>query len=182
MESVKQKQQTAFDALKDQFGYTNRMETPRLEKIVVNIGTGSTKDKEKIEIIEDRLARITGQRPVRTLAKQSIAAFGLREGTPVGYQVTLRGELMYNFLDKVIHLAMPRMKDFHGIPTKPIDEMGNYTLGIQEHTIFPETSDEELRNVFGMGITIVTTSNDRETAEGFFRHLGFPFQKEEVKA
>ncbi|MEX0930105.1 MAG: 50S ribosomal protein L5 [Candidatus Paceibacterota bacterium] len=180
MESIKQKQENAYDALKDAFSLTNRMESPRLEKIVINVGTGSVKDKEKVEVIEDRLRRITGQQPVRTVAKQSIAAFTLREGSPVGYQVTLRGDRMYNFLDKLVHLAMPRMKDFHGISTKPIDAMGNYTLGIREHTIFPETSDEDLKNVFGMAITVVTSTSDRAAAEAFFRHLGFPFQKEEA--
>ena len=176
MESVKDKQNKAFEALKDQFGYTNRMQAPRLEKVVVNVGTGSTKDKEKVELIHDRLKRITGQQPLEAQAKKSIASFSVREGTPVGYKVTLRGERMYAFLDKLFHIAMPRMKDFHGMSVEPIDEMGNYTIGVTEHTIFPETSDEELKNVFGMGITITTSAKSREEAEALLRHLGMPFR------
>lgn len=175
MESVKTKQQTAFDALKEAFGYTNTMEAPRLEKVVINVGTGSVKDNDKIAVIEDRLRRITGQQPVRTQAKKSIASFGVRQGNPVGFQLTLRGERMTAFMDKLINIAIPRMKDFHGLPVKPVDEMGNYTLGVREHTIFPETSDEELKNVFGMGITLVTTAESRDEAEAFLRHIGLPF-------
>jgi large subunit ribosomal protein L5 len=180
MESVKDKQQTAFDALKEEFGYTNRMETPKLDKAVINVGTGSVKEGAKIEVIEDRLRRITGQHPVRTQAKKSIAGFSIRQGNPVGYQVTLRGQRLTAFMDKLLNIAIPRMKDFHGLSVKPIDEMGNYTIGIREHTIFPETSDEELKNVFGMGVTIVTTAQSRDEAEAFLRHLGVPFVKEEA--
>jgi len=181
MESVKTKQQKAFDVLKESFGYTNPMEAPKIEKIIINVGIGSIQDKAKIELIQDRLRRITGQHPKETQAKKSIASFGVREGQVVGYQITLREERMISFLDKLINIAMPRMKDFRGVSKKPIDEMGNYTLGIQEHTIFPETSDEELKNVFGMGITIVTTAHDREEALAFFEHIGLPFRKEEEK-
>ena len=178
MESVKDKQQTAFDQLKDRFQYTNRAEAPTLEKIVINVGTGSIQEAAKEELIQDRLTAITGQHPVRTHAKQSVAAFRLREGQPVGYQVTLRGSRMYQFLDKLLHIAVPRMKDFHGLKRSPIDEMGNYTLGVKEHTIFPETSDEELKNVFGMGITIVTTARTKPEAEAFLEHIGMPFEKQ----
>lgn len=182
MESVKEKQKTTFDNLKDRFGYTNSMEAPQLEKVVVNVGTGSVKSEDKVQVIEDRLRRITGQQPLRTQAKKSIAGFGIREGNPVGYQVTLRGNRMFAFLDKLEHIAIPRMKDFHGLPKKPIDDMGNFTIGVREHTIFPETSDEELKNVFGMGITIVTTAPNKEEAEAFLAHLGMPFEKEAEEA
>lgn len=182
MESVKDKQQTAFDELKDRFGYTNRMEAPTLEKVVINVGTGSTHDKEKRQLIEDRLRRITGQQPLTTQAKKSVASFNIREGNPVGYRVTLRGERMMNFLEKLIHIAVPRMKDFRGLSPRSVDEMGNYTLGVTEHTIFPETSDEELKNVFGMGITLVTTATSAEEARAFLEHIGVPFEKEEQEA
>lgn len=179
MKTIAEKQKTAFDNLKDKLGYTNRMEAPSLEKIVVNVGVGSIKDKSKIEIIGDRLKRITGQHPVETTAKQSIAAFGIREGNHVGFQVTLRGKRMKNFLDKLIDIALPRTKDFRGLSVKSIDEMGNYTLGILEHTIFPETSDEEIKNVFGMSVTIVTTATNKSEAEAFLEYLGFPFKDKE---
>jgi large subunit ribosomal protein L5 len=153
------------------------MQAPKLVKIVVSVGVGSFKDKTKFELVEDRLRKITGQQPSRRGAKQSVAAFKVRQGDTVGYQVTLRGERMRNFLEKLISIALPRMKDFRGIPLSGIDEMGNYTLGIKEHSIFPETSDEDIRDVFGLAITVVTTAKSREEARSFFEHLGFPFRK-----
>jgi len=179
MESIKEKQYATFTTLKESRGYSNMMQAPRIQKVVVNAGIGSYREnKDKVALVEDRLARITGQKPATRGARQSIASFKIREGDHVGYQVTLRGRRMNHFLDKLITIALPRMKDFRGISEKSVDEMGNYTLGIPEHTIFPETSDEELRNVFGFSITIVTTASSAEEARAFLTHLGLPFRSE----
>jgi len=166
-----------FDILKERFGYTNVMQAPKLEKIVVAAKVGSMKDKNKIAVVIDRLARITGQKPKANVAKKSIATFKLREGTVIGYSVTLRGERMRNFFDSLIHIALPRTRDFRGLNVSGIDEMGNYTIGIKEHTIFPETSDEDLRDVFGLGVTLVTTAKTKDEAESFLRELGLPLKK-----
>ena len=158
-------------------GYKNRMQAPRISKVVISVGVGSFKDKNKFKIVEDRLARITGQKAAPRGAKVSIATFKSREGDVVGYQVTLRGSRMHDFIDRLINIALPRTKDFRGIPLTAADEMGNYTLGIKEHTIFPETTDEELKDVFGMAITIVTTAKGKDEVIAFLTHLGFPFKK-----
>lgn len=160
-------------------GYKNPMQKPRILKVVVSTGVGSFKDKNKIKVVEDRLMKITGQKASPRGAKVAIANFKSRQGDIVGYQVTLRGARMYDFLERLIHIALPRTKDFRGISRDAVDEMGNYTLGIKEHTIFPETSDEELKDVFGLAITIVTTAKSREEAQKFLEHLGFPFKKVE---
>lgn len=171
----------AYEALKGDLGYTNVMSAPKLEKIVISTGTGKIKDKAKIAVIEDRLARLTGQKAAPRAAKKSIASFKLREGETVGYQVTLRGQQMYNFMDKLIHVALPRTRDFRGLNPTAIDEMGNLTIGIKEHTIFPEASDEDLKDVFGLAITVVTTAKDRKEAKAFLTYLGMPFKAEEEK-
>lgn len=176
MISVKEKQNNAFEALKDVVGITNKVAMPRLSKIVVSVGTGSLKDKNKAEIIQDRLAKITGQKASPRPAKKSIASFKLREGQIIGYQVTLRGQRMYDFLDRLINVALPRTRDFRGITRESIDPMGNITLGIKEHSIFPETADEEIKDVFSLAITLVTTAQDRKTAEKYFEHIGIPFR------
>jgi large subunit ribosomal protein L5 len=180
--ALKEKQTKAFDALKEKFGFKNKMQAPKIEKIVVSAGIGKVDDKNKISLIEDRLARITGQKPASRKAKKSIATFKVREGDKVGYQITLRGPEKDAFFDKLIHIALPRMRDFRGLSRKSVDEMGNYTIGIQEHTIFPEVSDEELKDVFGFAITFVTTAKNRETALAYLEYLGLPFKKEEVEA
>lgn len=177
METVREKQKKGFDALKSVFNYSNLFMTPRITKVVINAGTGSLKDKNKVEVVQDRLARITGQKPAPRAAKRSIATFKLREGDIVGYGTTLRGRRMYNFLDKLINISIPRMRDFKGLSRDAIDEMGNYTIGIKEHTIFPETSDEDLKDVFGFNVTIVTTARTKEEAEAFLEHVGLPFAK-----
>ena len=181
MKSIKEKQKEAFKALKDVLGYKNVMQTPRLLKAVVSAGVGSFKDKKKIEVVQDRLAKITGQKAAIRGAKKSIATYKTRTGDTVGTQVTLRGPRMYAFLDKLLNIALPRTKDFRGISVKAIDEIGNITLGIPEHTIFPEAVDEDLRDVFGMGITVVTTAKTAKEAKAYFEYLGFPFKKEETK-
>jgi large subunit ribosomal protein L5 len=176
MESVLTRQKTAYEALKAEFGYKNVMQAPRVSKVIVSVGTGKVQDKQKIALIKDRLARITGQKPSSRPAKQSIASFKLRQGDPVGMQITLRGERMVHFLDKLIHLALPQTRDFQGLKRTAIDAMGNYSMGIKEHTIFPECGDEEIKDVFPMGITIVTTAKGKKEAEAFLRHIGVPLQ------
>jgi large subunit ribosomal protein L5 len=180
MSATQEKQKTAFGSLKSDFEYSNALQTPHIEKVIVSSGTGSTKDKKKIEVIEDRLTKIAGQKPAPRGAKKSIAAFKLREGDAIGYQVTLRGKRMYDFIDKFIHIALPRTRDFRGIPLSSIDEMGNVTVGVTEHTIFPETPDEELKDIFGLSVTIVTSAKTRKEAESFLRHIGFPLKRERV--
>ena len=178
METVLQKQTGMFKALKERFGYKNAMRTPRIEKVVVSVGVGSIKDKNKRALIADRLALITGQKPSEKKAKKSIAAFKVREGDLAGYQVTLRGAHMRAFLDKLINVALPRTRDFRGLKPSAIDEMGNFTIGIKEHTVFPETSDEDLKDVFGFAITIVTTSKNKDEAEALLREIGLPLREE----
>ena len=174
MSITKQKQQTAYLALQETFGYTSPMQGPRVQKVVVSSGVGKKRDKKQIELIENRLAKITGQKSSARAAKTSIAAFKVREGDTVGLQVTLRGARMYDFIDKLVHIALPRTRDFRGLSAKAIDDMGNLTIGLKDHTIFPETSDEDLKDVFGFAVTIVTTAKSKPEAEAFFRHLGFP--------
>lgn len=180
METVKNKTKKAFEALKQEFGYKNAMQAPKILKVVVSSGVGSVKDKKKIDLIENRLSRITGQKPVRKGARISIAAFKVREGDTVGMQVTLRGGRMYDFLDRLINLALPRTKDFRGISSSGVDEMGNYSFGIKENTIFPESSDEELKDVFGLAVSVVTNVKNPKETKAFLAYLGFPFKKVET--
>lgn len=174
---IKEKEAGLFDALKGEFGYTNVMQTPRIEKVVISTGVGSVNDKNKIEVIAKRLETITGQKAALRAAKKSIATFKVREGDISGYQVTLRGARMYDFLDRLLSVALPRTRDFRGISIDSVDEVGNYTLGIKEHTIFPETADEEIKNIFGFSITVVTTSKSPAETKAMLTHLGFPFKK-----
>lgn len=179
MESIKERQSKVFELLKEKFGYTNTFAAPRLVKIVVNSGTGSAKERTRGELVSKRLTQITGQKPAARGAKKSIAAFKLREGDIVGYASTLRGARMMGFLDKLINVAFPRTRDFQGLKRSSIDEMGNLTLGIKEHTIFPEVADEDLKDVFGLSIVLTTTAKTREEAEAFFDQLGIPFEKKD---
>ncbi|HRH25172.1 MAG TPA: 50S ribosomal protein L5 [Candidatus Paceibacterota bacterium] len=178
MNITKEKELNTAKALKD-FGYKNAVSAPHLTKISISVGTGSgmKKDREKNNLVADRLAKITGQKPSLRAAKKSVAGFKSREGDPVGLMVTLRGARMYHFMDKLINIALPRTKDFRGIDPKSVDAIGNMTIGIKEHTIFPETSDEDLRDVFGLAVTIGTTAKNKEEALAFFTHLGIPFKK-----
>ena len=180
--SLKEKQNKAFEALKGTMGLKNKMQTPKVEKVVLSSGTGSFKDKNKNKVVEDRLTKISGQKVMLKVAKKSVATFKVREGDPVGYQVTLRGKRMFDFLDKLVYIAFPRTKDFRGLSSSAIDNMGNFTVGIKDNTVFPETADEELKDVFGLAATIVTNVKDKNSAKLFFEYLGFPFKKgEEVK-
>ncbi len=175
--STTEKEKIAFTTLKDKFSYKNVSQSPKIEKIVVSTGVGSITDKKKVELIPQRLALITGQKPSKQLSKKSIAQFKVREGELVGYRVTLRGKMAKTFFDKLIHIALPRTRDFRGLSADGVDEMGNYSFGIKESTIFPEIADEELKNVFGMSVTIVTTSSDKKQTVAFLEYLGLPFKK-----
>lgn len=179
MITVQDKQKKAYASLKEALDIKNVSATPRITKVSISVGTGSLKDKKKFEIIEDRLAKITGQKAAPRVAKKSIASFKLREGTAIGYQVTLRGQRMYDFLDRLLNIALARTRDFRGVPRESVDPMGNMTLGLKEHNIFPETADEEVKDVFGLAVTIVTTAKDRESAIKYFEYMGMPFKKEE---
>ena len=175
---VKEKQNKTFESLGQKLGYVNKMQAPKVEKVVVSIGIGSLKDKKKIDLISDRLHKITGQNPATRESKKSIAAFRVREGDPVGFQVTLRGKRMFDFLDKLFNVALPRARDFRGLSRKSVDGMGNYSIGLKEHVIFPDTSDEDIKDVFGLSITIVTTASEKEEAAAFLEYIGLPLKKE----
>lgn len=165
------------------FGYRNAMAVPKIEKVVINTGfgrllSGKTKDEQKkiYDSILAEIALIAGQHSVLTKAKKSIAAFKLRKGMPVGASVTLRGKKMYDFLERLIYIALPRSRDFQGINLKSIDKEGNLTVGIKEHIVFPEISPEQVRNILGLEITVVTTAKSREKGLELFRLMGFPIK------
>ena len=164
--------------IQDEFGIKNPMAVPKVEKVVLNMGVGEAISNIKIlDTAVEELATITGQRPVVTKAKKSIASFKLREGQSIGARVTLRGEKMYEFLDRLINVALPRVRDFRGVPTKSFDGRGNYTLGIRDHLIFPEIDVAKVDKSKGMNITIVTTAKNDEQARFLLRELGMPFGK-----
>jgi large subunit ribosomal protein L5 len=164
--------------LQEEFQIKNPMAVPKVEKVVLNMGMGEAISNSKIlDSAVEELATITGQKPVVTKAKKSIAAFKLREGVPIGTMVTLRGEKMYEFLDRLISVALPRVRDFRGVPTKSFDGRGNYTLGIRDHLIFPEIDPVKVDKPKGMNITIVTTAKNDEQARTLLRELGMPFGK-----
>jgi len=170
-------QKNTFEALKGEHGYSNVMQAPKVTKVVVSSGVGSIKDKKKIELIAGRLARITGQKPSPRSTTKSIANFKTRVGDLAGYQVTLRGARAESFLQKLIHVVFPRVKDFRGLKATAIDEMGNITIGFKEHTVFPETSDEDAKDLFGLAVTIATTAKNKKEAESFLRHMGLPLRE-----
>jgi large subunit ribosomal protein L5 len=162
--------------LQDEFQIKNPMAVPKVEKVVVNMGMGEAIQNSKIlDAAVDELTTIAGQKPVVTRAKKSIAAFKLREGVPIGTMVTLRGDKMYEFLDRLINIALPRVRDFRGVPTRSFDGRGNYTLGIRDHLIFPEIDAGKVDKAKGMNITIVTTAKTDEQARVLLRELGMPF-------
>jgi large subunit ribosomal protein L5 len=164
--------------LQDEFKIKNPMAVPKVEKVVINIGLGEAISNAKIlDAAVDELGQITGQKPVVTKAKKSIASFKLREGQSIGTMVTLRGEKMYEFLDRLISTALPRVRDFRGVPTKSFDGRGNYTLGIRDHLIFPEIYITTVDKSKGMNITIVTTAKNDEQARFLLREMGLPFGK-----
>jgi large subunit ribosomal protein L5 len=164
--------------LKDKFEFKNVMAVPKLEKIVINMGLGNAiQEKNLLDIAEKELAHIAGQKPVRTRAKKSVAGFKLREGMEIGLKVTLRGRRMYDFLTKLIMVALPRVKDFQGVSANSFDGRGNYSLGIKEHIIFPEVNYEKVQKILGMDVVVVTTAQKDEEARELLKLLGMPFKK-----
>lgn len=163
--------------LMKEFGYTNPMQVPRLEKITVNMGVGEAIQNIKVlDTAVDTLTAITGQKAVITKAKKSIANFKLREGMPIGAMVTLRRDVMYEFFDRLVNVTLPRVRDFKGVSPKAFDGRGNYSLGVREQIIFPEVDYDRIDKIRGMNITIVTTAKTDEEARALLRHLGMPFR------
>ena len=168
----------AVPALKEKFGFTNILAVPKVEKVVINVGTGpGLKDPRFNEVVEATLQRITGQRPVKTIAKKSISNFKIREGLVIGMVVTLRGKRMYDFLEKLINITLPRVRDFRGLDPKNIDQRGTLNLGFREHIAFPEIKSDEIEKIHGMQVTVVTTARSREQGLELLTHLGFPFRR-----
>jgi len=165
-------------ALKDKFGFKNVMQVPKVVKVMVNVGVGKFKDdKKKIDQIIEDVKKITGQAPVKTKARMSIAGFKVRENQVVGVVCTLRGFKMYSFLDKLINVALPRVRDFQGLSPAAFDGRGNYHLGLKEHLVFPEISSESLENVFGLEVSIVTNAGKDQPARELLTQMKFPFKK-----
>lgn len=163
-------------AMKAKFSYRNLMEVPRLEKVVVSMGVGeATQNPKALDSAAESLATITGQKPVITRAKRSIAAFKLREGMPIGCKVTLRGDRMYEFVDRLLNVALPRIRDFKGVSANAFDGRGNYTLGLREQLVFPEVEYDKIDKVRGMNVVLVTTASKDEEAKELLRFLGMPF-------
>ncbi|MEY4239840.1 MAG: ribosomal protein [Pseudomonadota bacterium] len=166
-------------AMTEKFGYANVMEVPKIEKITLNMGVGEgSQDKKKVQIAAAEMELIAGQKPVITKAKKSIAQFKLREGMPIGCKVTLRRERMYEFLDRLITVAMPRIRDFRGLNAKSFDGRGNYAMGLKEQIIFPEISYDQIEKVRGMDIIVTTTAKTDDEARELLRLFGFPFPAE----
>ncbi|MFL5263906.1 MAG: 50S ribosomal protein L5 [Anaeromyxobacteraceae bacterium] len=164
-------------SLMKEFGFTNPMQVPRLEKVVVNMGLGEAINNGKVlDASVDQLAQITGQKPVVTKARKSIANFKLRQGQSIGAMVTLRGDRAYEFLDRLMNIALPRVRDFKGVSPKAFDGKGNYTLGVREQIIFPEINYDNVEKIKGMNITVVTTARDDEEGRALLRSLGMPFR------
>lgn len=177
MATIKEKEAKSFSLLKEKFGIKNVMQAPKLSKVIVSVGIGKVTDKKRKEFIADRVTKITGQKIALRPAKKSIASFKLRQGDIVGIQATLRGDRMRDFLEKLINIALPRTKDFRGLKATAIDDMGNMSIGIKEHNIFPETAEEDIKDVFGLSITVVTSSKEKVMTKAFLETLGFPFSK-----
>lgn len=180
MNKLKERYQSELvPALKDQLNLTNIMQVPQIKKVVINIGMGEAMDNPKaLDAAVSDLAQITGQKPVVTKARVSIAAFKLREGRSIGVKVTLRGERMWAFLDRLINIVLPRVRDFRGVPRDSFDGRGNYTLGLREQLIFPEIEYDKIDKIRGMEITIVTSATNDEQASRLLEMLGMPFRKD----
>lgn len=169
-------------ALVEEFGFKNPMEVPRIEKVVINMGLGEAVQSPKIiDAAAIELAQISGQKPVITRARKSIATFKLREGMPIGVKVTLRGQRMFEFLERLIYVALPRVRDFKGVSDKAFDGHGNYSLGLREQIIFPEIEYDKVDKVRGMNITVVTTAESDDHARALLRHMGMPFVRREKR-
>ena len=169
--------ETVRPALTEQFGYSNPNQLPKIEKVVLNVGVGdASKNQKLLESVIDELETITGQKAVVTRARKSISNFSLREGMPVGASVTLRATRMYEFLDRLVSAALPRVRDFRGLPTRSFDGRGNYTLGVKEQIIFPEINYDRVNKIHGMDITVVTSTNKDDEGLALLRLMGFPFR------
>ncbi|HZP22286.1 MAG TPA: 50S ribosomal protein L5 [Terriglobales bacterium] len=165
-------------ALMKEFSLENPMAAPKLEKIIVNMGVGeATQNAKLIDPAAGEVGQITGQKPVVTKARKSIAAFKVREGMPIGVMVTLRGDRMYEFFDRLVNVALPRVRDFRGVPTKSFDGRGNYTLGVRDQLIFPEIDYAKVEKMKGMNITIVTSAGSDDQARALLKHMGMPFRQ-----
>ena len=172
-------EETVRGKLQEQFGFSTPMRVPRLEKITINVGLGeASKNPKLLEKVVGEIGAITGQKAVVTKAKKAISNFGLREGVPVGVTVTLRRDRMWEFLDRLVNVAMPRIRDFRGVPTRSFDGRGNYTMGVKEQLIFPEIDYDKVEKIHGMDITFVTTTNRDDEALALLRELGMPFRGE----
>lgn len=165
-------------ALKEQFSYANEMQIPKLDKIVINMGVGeSTGDSKKPSVAAADLAAIAGQKPVITRARNSIAGFKLREGMPIGAKVTLRGVRMYEFLDRLVNIALPRVRDFRGLNPKSFDGRGNFAMGVKEHIVFPEINYDKVDQMWGMDIIVCTTATNDDEARALLKEFNFPFRQ-----
>ena len=165
--------------LKDELKLANINMVPKLEKIVINIGMGRAKDDKRLfEVATNTIEKVTGQKPINTYSRLNIASFKLREGNKIGLKATLRGDNMYEFIDRLINIVLPRLRDFHGVSVKAFDKQGNYSIGLSEQSIFPELSYEETTNAHGMQVVIVTTAGNPEAARALLTKFGMPFQKE----
>ena len=172
-------EETVRGRLQQEFGFSSPMQLPRLEKVVINVGLGeASKNPKLLDAVVSELGQISGQKPVVTKAKQAISNFGLREGQPVGASVTLRRDRMWEFLDRLINVALPRVRDFRGVNTRSFDGRGNYTLGVKEQLIFPEIDYDKVEQIHGMDITIVTSTTKDDQALALLRELGMPFRGE----
>jgi large subunit ribosomal protein L5 len=172
-------EETVRAKLQQEFGFSSAMQVPRLEKVVINVGLGqASKNPKLLDGVVSELATITGQKPVVTKAKQAISNFGLRQGQPVGASVTLRRDRMWEFLDRLINVSLPRVRDFRGVNTRSFDGRGNYTLGVKEQLIFPEIDYDKVEQIHGMDITIVTSTTKDDQALSLLRELGMPFRGE----
>lgn len=177
----KKYQQEIIPALQKKFGYKNVMSVPKIVKVSLNVGINSRNtDSSLLENVENTLKKITGQKPIRTKSKKAISAFKVKENMVVGVVVTLRGEKMYDFLDKLINISLPRIRDFRGINSKNIDKQGNLSIALKENTVFPEIRPDEVEKIHGLQININTSANDRQAGEELLRLLGLPLQKKEV--
>jgi len=164
-------------AMQKKFGYQNVLAVPKIEKVIVSAGLSlGLKDPKFLELVEETLKKITGQKPVKTLAKKSISNFKIRKGMPVGMMVTLRGDRMYDFVDKLINITLPRVRDFRGISPKCIDEQGNLSIGFRENICFPEIKSEEIEKIHGLQVTVKTTAKSKEKGLEMLKLFGFPFQ------
>ncbi|HXK40936.1 MAG TPA: 50S ribosomal protein L5 [Candidatus Paceibacterota bacterium] len=176
---IKKYRKEVIPAMQKEFGIKNVMAVPKVDKVVINVGIGKVlKDEKAVEKIVQDVTRLTGQKPVFRKAKRSIASFKIREGMNVGLSATLRGERMYDFIDRLVSIALPRSKDFRGIDTKNFDKNGNLNLGIKESSIFPEVTYETLKDIFSLEVTVATTARDQQKGIALLRSLGFPIRSD----